>query len=82
MESILINLDAKPSDSIYYISACILEELGNTGNVGKLFDVIQSTYNTTLMYHDYLLSLNFLFLLNKIEIDEGGDLVVHKKSHN
>lgn len=82
MESILINLDAKPNDSIYYISACILEEANSTTNVDKLFNTIQSIYNKTLTYRDYMLSLNFLFLLDKISIDERGDLVVYKKPNN
>lgn len=82
MESILINLDAKPNDSIYYISACILEEANDTTNVDKLFNTVQSIYNKTLTYHDYMLSLNFLFLLGKILIDERGDLVVYKKPNN
>ncbi|WP_407371122.1 ABC-three component system middle component 6 [Carnobacterium sp.] len=82
MESILINLDAKPNDSIYYISACILEEVEKTSNVEKLFNIMQSTYNETLTYHDYMLSLNFLFLLGKLSINERGDLFVYKKSSN
>ncbi|WP_271006490.1 ABC-three component system middle component 6 [Listeria seeligeri] len=82
MESILINLDAKPNDSIYYISACVLEEAQNTTNVDKLFNNLQSIYNKSLTYHDYMLSLNFLFLLGKISINERGDLVVYKKSDN
>ncbi|MFZ4854509.1 ABC-three component system middle component 6 [Enterococcus entomosocium] len=82
MESILINLDAKPNDSIYYISACVLEEAQNTTNVDKLFSNVQSIYNKSLTYHDYMLSLNFLFLLDKISINERGDLVVYKKSND
>lgn len=79
MDSILINLDAKPNDSVYYISGCVLEEINNSEDIQELFNIIRSKYNETLTYHDYVLSLNFLFLIGKLTINDAGDLYVYKK---
>lgn len=70
----LINKDGKPIDSIYFISCCILEELGKEENISieELYILVVNKYNEELKYMDYSLSLNFLFLIDKIELYKEG----------
>lgn len=71
----LIDRDSKPKDTIYYISGCILSSLKSKNNeVDKLFEEIQKKYNVSLEYNLFLLALNFLFLINKVEISKKGVL--------
>ncbi|HFK1752607.1 MAG: hypothetical protein M3Z48_00875 [Lactobacillus sp.] len=69
----LINKDGKPVDSIYFIACCILEELRKKEviSIEELYLEIVDKYNKKLKYMDYSLSLNFLFLIDKIELYKG-----------
>ncbi|STD27410.1 ABC-three component system middle component 6 [Enterococcus mundtii] len=80
MNSVLINLDAKPNDSIYFIAGCVLEESADSFQLDILFEIVKNKYNKSLTYHDYMLALNFLFLLDKVFINGGGTLIVHRKN--
>lgn len=82
MDSILINLDAKPNDSIYFIAGCILEESTGIFQPDMLFKIVKNKYNKSLTYFDYMLALDFLFLLDKIFINKGGISIVHRKNDN
>ncbi len=82
MNSILINLDAKPNDSIYFIAGCIIEESNDFFQADLVFKIVRNKYNKSLTYSDYMLALNFLFLLDKIFIKEGGLSIVHRKIGN
>ncbi|WP_430098301.1 ABC-three component system middle component 6 [Peribacillus simplex] len=75
----LINKDARPADSIYYIACCIIEELKglNTVFVDDGYYIIKEQYNKSLKYTDYHLALNFLFLIEKIVFKEGRLNYVH-----
>lgn len=69
----IIDRDSNPQDTVYYISACILEIITlKKHNVGDLYEILKGRYNDSLDYALYLLSLDFLFLINKITISEEG----------
>jgi hypothetical protein len=70
----LINKDANPADNIYYIACCILEEVKGLTKVliDECYYTVMKKYNKSLKYTDYLLALNFLFLIEKINFKEGG----------
>nr|WP_157822567.1 ABC-three component system middle component 6 [Staphylococcus shinii] len=71
----IIDKDSNPKDTIYYISACALKIIClNKYDLESLFELLKSKYNELLDYTTYLLSLNFLFLLNKIKINHEGVL--------
>lgn len=69
----LIDKDAKPADNIYYIACCIIEELKEINKVflDKGYSIVKEKYNPALKYTDYILALNFLYLIEKINLKEG-----------
>lgn len=70
---IIIDRDSNPKDTVYYISACILEVISSKKyNVEDLYETLKDRYNDSLDYTIYLLSLDFLFLIDKISISEEG----------
>ncbi|WP_396266330.1 ABC-three component system middle component 6 [Halobacillus amylolyticus] len=71
----IIDRDSNPKDTVYYISACILE-ISNVQNynVEGLYEELKEQYNDSLEYTIYLLSLDFLFLIEKISISKEGFL--------
>lgn len=70
---IIIDRDSNPKDTVYYISACILEVLySKKYNVEDLYETLKERYNDSLEYTIYLLSLDFLFLIDKVSISEEG----------
>lgn len=70
---IIIDRDSNPKDTVYYISSCILEVISSKKyNVEDLYETLKERYNDSLDYTIYLLSLDFLFLIDKISISEEG----------
>lgn len=71
----IIDRDSRPKDTIYYVSGCILSALQTKEiEVDILFELIRDQYNALLDYYIFLLALNFLYLIEKIEISEEGML--------
>lgn len=69
----IIDRDSNPKDTVYYIAACVIEIISsNKYNVDDLYRNLKEQYNDLLEYTIYLLSLNFLFLINKISISKEG----------
>ncbi len=69
---IIINKDAKPRDTVYYISCCAFGALKRHGSVDlkRLYEIVKNSYDLIdLNYTSFQLSVNFLFLVNKIELD-------------
>lgn len=66
----IIMRDKKPVDTIYYISGCILKEIKNKEkNIDKLYENIKKI-NNNLEYKDFVLSLDFLYLIKKITLNK------------
>lgn len=68
----LIDKDSKPQDTILYLSAKLLITIKrykriNVGSLDTIFNEIDSSQPTYKFY----LSLKFLYLMNKVEIEEG-----------
>lgn len=71
----IIDRDSNPKDTVYYIAACIMEVTSsNKYNVEDLYEILKERYNESLEYTIYLLSLDFLFLIDKISISKEGFL--------
>lgn len=72
---LLLNKTKHPIDTLYYCAACILNELSlenQTVFIDELFEKIKNKYNSKLVYNDFLLALNFLYLIDKIELTARG----------
>ncbi|MEK5069614.1 ABC-three component system middle component 6 [Sporosarcina sp. FSL K6-1508] len=71
----LIDKDSKPEDTILYLSAQLLLKIKSCSRIKLAF--IEDLYrdiDEKQPYFKYNLSLNFLYLIDKVKI-EGGDLV-------
>lgn len=72
-DGLIIERDSKSKDTIYYLSGCILSILKKDHfSVEALFEEIHKEFNDSIDFTKFLLSLDFLYLLNKIEVSERG----------
>lgn len=77
---LLLNKTKHPVDTLYYCAACIINELDSEMDsifTDDLFESLVKKYNPELIYNDFLLSLNFLYLIDKIELTSRGIKYVH-----
>lgn len=75
---LLINKDAKPKDTVLYISACVLNIAGKQCfKVDTLYQKVKEIYNTDIDYPTFLLALDFLFLLGKVNFNQEELLCVY-----
>lgn len=59
----------KPIDSIFSISAFVLKALeSNDMRIDELIEEVNKTYYKEISLDKLVLSLNFLYLINKIEL--------------
>lgn len=57
-----------PSDSIIYISKFILEKVGERSiSLDSLYESVSKSYPKSLSMDKFLLSVNFLFIIGKLE---------------
>lgn len=72
-DDLIIERDLKPKDTIYYLSGFILSILkeGNL-NIDDLLEEIHKEYNESIDFTKLLLSLDVLYLLNKVEVSQRG----------
>ncbi|AHN22094.1 hypothetical protein T479_12665 [Lysinibacillus varians] len=69
---LLLNDLKNPQDTIMYCAACILFILKNedkSKDIDILFDEIKVKFNKNMAYSDFILALDFLYLLEKITLD-------------
>lgn len=67
---LLINENVKPNKTIYYIASLVYKKINNTTcTVKELFCNIQVDI-TDIDYNHFIYALNFLFLLEKIKMEE------------
>ena len=72
----------KPVDSIFSISAFVLKALeSNDMRIDELIEEVNKTYYKEISLDKLVLSLNFLYLINKIELKNeiiGGYMCWYK----
>jgi len=69
---LLIDHDSKPQDTILYISALLLDKIKEYKKINvALLDEIFKEIDSKHPIYKFQLSLNFLFLIDKIYIDNG-----------
>jgi hypothetical protein len=63
----------KPVDSIFSISAFVLKALeSNDMRIDELIEEVNKTYYKEISFDKLVLSLNFLYLINKISRTKNG----------
>lgn len=69
---LLIDRDSKPQDTIFYISALVLNKIKELKRIEiALLDNIFYAINPKHPMYKYQLALNFLFLADKVYLDNG-----------
>ena len=72
---LLIDQDSKPQETILYLSALLLSKIKEVCRIKlALIDELYQEIDSRQPVYKFNLSLNFLFLMNKIKIEEG-DLI-------
>lgn len=80
---LLIDDNNRPTNTVYYLSALVYdllkEENSQRGiNSSDLYEeIVHSILNRNVNFVFFVLALDFLFLLDKLEIDGEGRLHVH-----
>ena len=71
--SVLISRSAPPEDSIFYTACCILEDLKaqDAVSIDHLYSRLKHKYNRELEYAALSLALSFLFLVERVELQNG-----------
>lgn len=69
---LLVNEDAKPEETVYYTACCALEVLkeGSGLSLDALYNNVADRYNKALDYSTLVLSVNFLFLIDRVKADK------------
>lgn len=73
---LLLDRNSAPARTIYYLSAVCYQAIRNAGSIESvdLFDEIKSLRGEyhNLGYDFFVLSLDFLFMLDRISLDDEG----------
>lgn len=80
---LLINKSTTPENTIYHIAAVSQEILIKKGELtySNLYNSLtEEYYKRKINFSSFMLSLDFLFLLNKINVDKKGKLYVIKRN--
>lgn len=74
----LINYDIPPKQNLYYIAALIIKALIQTGDssidVTTLYTTTQKQTDDKIYYTPFILSLDWLYLLGVVNVDQNGGL--------
>lgn len=67
----IIDKDAKPQDTVYYVSACVLDLLKHKryDSVEDLRTDTEERFDIEIRYSTFDSALSFLFLIDKIKIN-------------
>lgn len=73
---LLLDRNSAPTRTVYYISAICYQAIRDSGCIAPvdLFDMLKSSHEEyqNLGYDFFILALDFLFVLNRIIIDDEG----------
>lgn len=73
---LLLDRNSAPTRTVYYISAICYRAIRESGSIAPvdLFDILKSSREEyrNLGYDFFVLALDFLFILNRVIIDDEG----------
>lgn len=76
---LIMNDLKQPQDTIIYCAGCILlilKKIGRGMGIEFLFNSIKVEYNKNINYTDFILALDFLYLLKKIDFDNEEKICI------
>ena len=78
---LLLDRNTEPTSTVYYLAASVYDHVGKHDGIdaaslyrGVMFDSVGKNVN----YDFFLMALDFLYLLDRISVDEKGGLHVHQ----
>lgn len=71
---ILLDKNTTPDNTIYYLSGIVHGIIKRYTQLEylKLYDILCKRQNRKISFDYYTLALDFLFLLNKVAVDDNG----------
>lgn len=76
----ILSDSAKPNQTLYFLGAkllkCIKEKPYKKLDITPLFDDFCLSLDKSISFTQYIYTLNWLFLLDLIDLDEEGDVIV------
>ncbi|MBZ5957728.1 hypothetical protein N2E09_07845 [Leuconostoc citreum] len=81
---LLLDVNNKPQNTVFYLSAIIHSILSTEKKLdySELYEKLSHLEGNKVNIEFYSLALDFLFLLDKLKIDNKGDLYVFKELKN
>lgn len=82
---LLLDKNNEPTCTVYYLSAVIYSYIDNHDgcDAGQLYKaIIDDLIRRDVKYDFYLMALDFLYLLNRLDVDEEGGLHVYQIAAN
>ena len=73
---LLLDKNTRPENTVYYLSGVIHGILYKKGGISSsdLYNLLIKTTKNKVNYDFYVLALDFLFLINKLHLDDLGGL--------
>lgn len=78
---LLLDRNNEPTSTVYYLSASIYDYLGGNDGLDSatLYQrIMLEMVGKEVSYEFFMMALDFLFLLNRVTVDEKGGLHVHQ----
>ncbi|AYY74439.1 ABC-three component system middle component 6 [Klebsiella aerogenes] len=76
----ILSNSIRPQYTIYFLGAkliqCIQEQASTTLDSIDLFDKFKDKITSKITFVQYMYTLNWLYLLDLIELNENGDIVI------
>ncbi|WP_412103707.1 ABC-three component system middle component 6 [Raoultella ornithinolytica] len=76
----ILSNSIRPQYTIYFLGAkliqCIQEQASTTLDSIDLFDKFKDIITSKITFVQYMYTLNWLYLLDLIELNENGDIVI------
>ncbi|WP_425536003.1 ABC-three component system middle component 6 [Enterobacter hormaechei] len=76
----ILSNSIRPQYTIYFLGAkliqCIQEQASTTLDSIDLFDKFKDKITSKITFVQYMYTLNWLYLLDLIELNENGDIII------
>ncbi|CAJ1180897.1 ABC-three component system middle component 6 [Companilactobacillus paralimentarius] len=81
---ILLDKNNEPTNTVYYISGISYGLLNKHDGLDilSLYDKVSDSIENKVNFTFVLMAIDFLYMANKIYLDDRGDIHVYKKSKN
>lgn len=76
----ILSNSIKPSQTLYFLGgvliSCLKDYPSQVIDSLKLFEIFKSSLSFKVTFTQYMFALDWLFLLDMVEVNEEGDIIV------